>query len=382
MAAISDAEVDAILAAAATGSPQIKPERVVDVEFPLASEITTLPPVPPMPRGSCSQRALLNGPSPEKGSGQDRFRQMMSGQAVGKAFPTPPTQYPQLPVLTPQVTQLTSTAGYYPTPMNATDGRAASVNPSRSDSMPNDTSSNASTNKGAFRTTYSSILSSECQSRHFNPSFTEWEGSPGKFYAKVRIQDHTITDARAYRNTMEAKQALAKQAIDWIRANLPKDGLPTRAAHEASVKQAQLNRERADRVRSNEFYYYDTGARSTHGNGLANGPANGYGSGGAPRQAQQDAEAVADRKKSDRQGLLEQIRSLYGHARGPSDAVLADPAAARAFLEGFALGERLRESAVRAERRRSRSPPKSGGGDNRRSGRDYRDRSVAARPDY
>ncbi|KAK8113555.1 hypothetical protein PG984_014081 [Apiospora sp. TS-2023a] len=415
MADISDAEVDAILAAAAAlpadlphkpGSPQIKPERVPDVEFPLASDIA-MPPVPPMtslpppPRGSCSQRALLNGPSPEKGSGQDRFRQMMSGQAVGKAFPTPPTSYPQLPGLTPQGTQLTSIAGYYPTPMNATDGRAASVNPSfgkdpgtsRSDSMPNGTSSNASNNKGAFRTTYSSILSSECQSRHFNPSFTEWEGSPGKFYAKVRIQDHTITDARAYRNTMEAKQALAKQAIDWIRANLPKDGLPTRAAHEASAKQAQLNRQRADRVRSNEFYY-DTSARGSHGNGLANGLAKGYGSGGGngyshyspskdravPPRQQQDAEAVADRKKSDRQGLLEQIRSLYGHARGPSDAVLADPAAARAFLEGFALGERLRESAVRAERRRSRSP--KSGGDNRRSGRDYRDRSVAARPDY
>ncbi|KAK7936132.1 hypothetical protein PG985_001627 [Apiospora marii] len=434
MAAISDAQVDAILAAVATpadlpqrlsnpqASPQIKRERVADAGGSLGSNTTTLPPPPPppmspMPRRSCSQRALFNGPSPEKGSGQERFRQMMSGQAIAKTFTTPPATYPQLPGLKPQGTQLPTAADYYPTPMNGTDGRAVSVNPSsqlftaatgygkdsgtsRSESMPapqRDTStnngtssSNSSTNKGVFRTTYSSLLSSECQSRRFNPAFTEWEGSPGKFYAKVRIQDHTITDARAYRNAMEAKQALAKQAVQWIRDNLPKDEIPTRAAQEANLKQAQINRARADRVRSNESYY-DTGARSVHGNGngLANGLANGYGSGGGngyshyspskDRPSRPQGGAVADYKKSDRQNLLEQIRSLYGNGRGPSDAVLADPAAARAFLEGFALGDRLRESAARAERRRSRSP-KAGG--DRRPGRDYRERSAAARPDY
>lgn len=405
-----------------SASPQIKSERVPDVGIPLGSNHATLPPMPPvppmtplppMPR-SCSHRALLNGPSPEKGSGQERFRQMISGQAIGKTFTTPPATYPQLPGLKP-----TSSADYYPTPMNGTDGRAASVNPSsqfftaatgygkdpgasRSESMPapprdlntttnNGTSSSSSsgtTNKGVIRTTYSSILSSECQSRHFNPAFTEWEASPGKFYAKVRIQDHTITDARAYRSASDAKQSLAKQAIDWIRANLPKDGLPTRAAHEASLKQAQMNRERGDRVRFTDSYY-DTGSRSGNGNGLANGLANGYGSGGGngyshyspskDRAPRQQDEAVADRKKCNRLDLLECIRSLYGHGRGPSEAVLADPAAARAFLEGFALGDRLRESAVRAERRRSRSP-KAGG--DRRSGRDYRERSAVARPDY
>lgn len=407
---------------AIAASPQIKPERVPDADVALGSNHATLPPPPPppispMPRSSCSQRALFNGPSPQKGSGQERFRQLMSGQAIGKTFTTPPATYPKLPGYTPaQGGHLTTIADYYPTPMNGTDGRAVSVNPSsqvstaatgygkdsgtlRSESMPapqrdpatnnGTSSSNSATNKGVFRTTYSSLLSSECQSRRFNPAFTEWEGTPGKFYAKVRIQDHTITDARAYRSAMEAKQSLAKQAIQWIRANLPKDGLPTRASQEASLKQAQINRERAERVRSSEIYY-DTGARSGNGggNGLATGLANGYGSGGGngyshyspskDRASRPQGGAVADYKKNDRQNLLDQIRSLYGHGRGPSDAVLADPAAARAFLEGFALGDRLRESAARAERRRSRSP-KAGG--DRRSGRDYRERSAAARPD-
>ncbi|KAK8057999.1 hypothetical protein PG994_008447 [Apiospora phragmitis] len=434
MATTSDAQVDATTAAATaadlpqkptnpqgtledpTCSPQIKPERVPDAEITSASDRASLPPVPPvpfmgpMPKAS-SHRAIQNGPSPQKGSGQERFRQMISGQVVGKAFPpAPPTVYPQLPGLNPQGSQLPSAIAYCPRPMNAPNGRPASVNPplpsqfytaatgygkdnaiSRAGSVPApnkdagaNNGTNGSSNNAAFRTTYTAILSSECQSRRFNPQFTEWTRDGGKYYAKVQLLDHTICDGRAYKNTMEAKQALAKQAIAWVRANMPKDANPSRAAAVATQKQEQMNRERADRGQYNGFYY-DLG--TGNGNGLANGM--GYPGGGSvggshyrpsqDRASRQDGAVADDKKSDDRRELLERIRSLYGHVRGPSEAVLADPTASRAFLEGFALSDRLRESAVRAERRRSRSP--KGGGD-RGAGRGYRDRSAARRSNF
>ncbi|KAK8004631.1 hypothetical protein PG989_004350 [Apiospora arundinis] len=426
MATTSDPQADATIAAIAAAlpqrpnnpmvasedsaaSPQIKPEHVPDADSPAHDRATLAPmpsmlPVPPMSHPA-TYRSKLNGPSPQKGSGQDRFRQMMSGRPFP---PAPPTIYPQLPGLKPPgTTQLTPAADFYQNSTNGGDGRAASVNPSplfmvdtvgrrsgngssRAESQPapaynnagttvsnNDTNSNAN-NNAFFRTTQTSILSSECQSRRFNPQFTEWVGNDGFYYASVKLQDHCIADGRRYTSTNDAKQSLAKQAVQWIRANLPKDPIPTRAAAIAREKQAQLNRERADRDR-----HHGNGS----GNGSGNGLANGYGSGKSagyshysPGRARtpRNNEAVADhKKKSEAQELFERIRAFCGSARGPSEEVLADPAASRAFLEGFALGEKLRESAVRAERRRSRSPKT--GGDRNWGSRGYRERSAARR---
>ncbi|KAK6815707.1 hypothetical protein PG987_016473 [Apiospora arundinis] len=406
MATTSDPQADATIAAIAAAlpqrpnnpmvasedsaaSPQIKPEHVPDADSP-ARDRTTLAPMPPMlpvPPMShpATYRSKLNGPSPQKGSGQDRFRQMI----------------PRAPRNSPPA------ADFYQNSTNGGDGRAASVNPSplfmvdtvghrsgngssRAESQPapaynnagttvsnNDTNSNAN-NNAFFRTTQTSILSSECQSRRFNPQFTEWVGNDGFYYASVKLQDHCIADGRRYTSTNDAKQSLAKQAVQWIRANLPKDPIPTRAAAIAREKQAQLNRERADRDR-----HHGNGS----GNGSGNGLANNYGSGKSagyshysPGRARtpRNNEAVADhKKKSDAQEMIERIRAFCGSARGPSEEVLADPAASRAFLEGFALGEKLRESAVRAERRRSRSPKT--GGDRNWGSRGYRERSAARR---
>ncbi|KAK8034013.1 hypothetical protein PG993_009008 [Apiospora rasikravindrae] len=65
------------------GSPEIKPDPVPDTSTSSASDVAAPPPMP----HTSSHRALRNGPSPQKGSGQDRFRQMISGQAIGKALP-------------------------------------------------------------------------------------------------------------------------------------------------------------------------------------------------------------------------------------------------------------------------------------------------------
>ncbi|KAK8099818.1 hypothetical protein PG999_010192 [Apiospora kogelbergensis] len=427
--------------AAATSSPQIKPEHIPDVDNPTHDGATLppmptlptmlpVPPMPAMPHPTASQRAMPKGPSPQKGSGQERFRQMISGR--------PLTTYPQLPGLQPPGTaQLLPSTGYYQGPASGPNGhvapsRAASGNPSslfftdtsggagtsvegllvpsykritadklgmsRADSQPPSYQSASATNKNndgystadnnLFRTTHTSILSSECQSRRFNPQFTEWVGSNGKYYASVRLQNHTISDGRGYNNTMDAKQSLAKQAVDWIRANMRKEGAPTRAEVIAKEKQEMLNRERAGLERHNGGYGSSSSYGGTGGNGLANGGSGSNKAGYSHYSPGRDRAsrgggggangAVADHKKSEAHVLLAGIRSLYGHYRGPSEAVLADPVASRAYLQGFALGEKLRDSAVRAEGRRSRSP-KAGG--DPRSKRNYRERSATRRLD-
>ncbi|KAK7968029.1 uncharacterized protein PG986_002306 [Apiospora aurea] len=400
-----------------TGSPQIKPDPVPDTVTSSASDVAAPPPI----SHSSSRRALRDGPSPQKGSGQDRFRQMITGQAVGKALPLgPPTMYPQLPGLNAQGAQV---AAYYPglSLVKAADtSRTASVNPPRAESMPAPhrnaagvnlgvNNGNSGTNGGGgdsrgiiLKTTNSgrvvrhsdtATLSLECQARRFNPQFKEW-GKDGMYYAKVKLLDHIIHDGRAHETTTEAKQAVAKQAIAWIRAHMPKDATQSHTAAAAAI----VKQEQASRGQPSNGFYYDTGAGNGNTNGNGTGTGNGGSGGGfgashyspssrgrSYRPAAEGRAAAADHKKGsgdEHRELLERIRSLYGHARGPSEAVLGDPAAARGFLEGFALGDRLRESAGRAERRRSRSPKGARDDRDRRSGRDYyRERSAARRAD-
>ncbi|KAK8034014.1 hypothetical protein PG993_009009 [Apiospora rasikravindrae] len=235
---------------------------------------------------------------------------------------------------------------------------------------------------GRNQRTHTATLSLECQSRRFNPEFKEW-GNNGEYYAKVKLRDCTISDGRAYRTLNDAKQSVAEQAVAWIRTNMPKGVTPCRtAANATNLKQEQVSPEK-----SNSGLYHGIGVGNNNGNGGSGGGlgASHYSPGSRGRSSRPTAEgraAAADHKKGsgDRHELLERIRSLYGHSRGPSEAVLGDPIAARAFLEGFALGDQLRESAGRAERRRSRSPKGARGDRDRRSVRDhYRERSAARR---
>ncbi|KAK8065047.1 hypothetical protein PG997_011794 [Apiospora hydei] len=392
-----------------TGSPQIKLEPALDTVTSSASDVAAPSPM----SHSSSHRALRNGPSPQKGSGQDRFRQMITGQAVGKALPLgPPTMYPQLPGLNAQGAQV---AAYYPglglvkaadtgrtaSSMPAPPKNAAGVNLSVNNGNNGTNGSGGAgssifhniKNGGVASHTHTATLSLECQARRFNPQFKEW-GKDGMYYAKVKLLDHIIHDGRPHETTTEAKQAVAKQAIAWIRAHMPKDATQSRTAAAAAI----VKQEHASRGQSSNGFYYDTGAGNGNTNGNGTGTGNGGSGGGlgashyspssrgrSSRTAAEGRAAAADNKKGsgdDHRELLERIRSLYGHTRGPSEAVLGDPAAARAFLEGFALGDRLRESAGRAERQRSRSPKGARDDRDRRSGRDYyRERSAARRAD-
>lgn len=170
--------------------------------------------------------------------------------------------------------------------------------------------------------TWTSQLSAECQRRHFNPQFKEWSNADGTFQCSVELQGVTLSDSRTWRFPADAKQALARRAVDYIRQTPVHGGLSIRERERAQVIAEEKSKNQA---------------------------------------------IVAEQQEERR--LLDKIQKLYGMGAGPSESVMANPAASRAFLEGFALGSKLRDSS-RSQRRRSRSPIRNDRGRGRRGSRD------------
>lgn len=173
--------------------------------------------------------------------------------------------------------------------------------------------------------TWTSQLSAECQKRHFNPQFKEWINSDGTFQCSVELRGITLNDSRTWRSAVDAKQALARRAVEHIRKT-PVIGVSNRERERAQVKAEEKAR------------------------------------------SQTKSQTVAAEQEEERR-LLTKVQRLYGTGPGPSENILGNPVASRAFLEGFALGSKLRDS-VRNQRRRSRSPPHSDRGRDRRGSYD------------
>ncbi|KAI1871135.1 hypothetical protein JX265_006175 [Neoarthrinium moseri] len=154
---------------------------------------------------------------------------------------------------------------------------------------------------------YTALLSAECQRRRFNPQFNEWITMDGQFQCSVTLKGKIMHDMRKWNSPIEAKQALAKRAVDYVRTLPLPSGEPNKAAER--VEQAQ-----------NAIIQHVT-----------------------------HKEAEEEERR-----LLARVQALFGNSGGPSDSTLQDPVASRAFLEGFALGTKLRNSS--SGQRRSRSP--------------------------
>ncbi|KAK6078934.1 hypothetical protein SCUP515_04373 [Seiridium cupressi] len=177
---------------------------------------------------------------------------------------------------------------------------------------------------GVGTPTWTSILSAECQKRHFNPQFQEWVNYDGTYQCAVILNGITMNDSRCWDSAADAKQALSQRAVEYIRKTPVLGGLSHRAQEKANLKaEGKVNHRPDDKTKKQ-------GALS---------------------------------EQEEERRLLTRIQSLYGQIAGPSASTMANPAAAHAFLEGFALGSKLRESALNS-RRRSRSPLRSdrGGG--------------------
>ncbi|RYP03936.1 hypothetical protein DL764_004770 [Monosporascus ibericus] len=318
---------------------------------------------------------LSKGPSPEKGSGQDRFRQMMmnapgftstSGPlasyamapapAHGRAPPTSMTHYstgssvPSRPVSTavstayphaPGLSRLLSmptqvkTEGAKPDGSGNGTGRVANAGDDWRPSAPSSTA----------------ILSTECQKRRFNPQFTEWVTRDGRYMCSVNLNGITLHDSRTFGTALEAKQSLAKRAV----AEVKKFPCPDPAARAA---------EKAAKASAWEGSKNEVPQSGRYGGQVNSKPHDDRRShfaipqGTDPIRNHYTTDPYT--RRSEASHLVSRIQALYeGSGIGPSSFVLTDPLASRAFLEGFALGGRLHETANRPcqpEQIRPRSP--------------------------
>ncbi|RYP56278.1 hypothetical protein DL771_012065 [Monosporascus sp. 5C6A] len=318
-----------------------------------------------------ANRCLSKGPSPEKGSGQDRFRQMMmnapgfasaSGPLASYAMapapahgPVPPTSMnhystgylmPSRPVSTvnppapglsrllPMPTQV-KTEGAKPDGSGSGTGRAANAGEDWRPSAPSSTA----------------VLSTECQKRRFNPQFTEWVTRDGRYMCSVNLNGITLHDNRTFGTALEAKQSLAKRAVAEVK-KLP--------CPDPAVKAA----EKAAKVAAWESSKNEAPQSGRYGGQVKSEPRdNRYSHSAIPRGSDpMRGHYTTDpyTRRSEASHLVSRIQALCeGSGNGPSSFVLTDPLASRAFLEGFALGGKLHETANRPcqpEQIRPRSP--------------------------
>ncbi|KAK3902823.1 hypothetical protein C8A05DRAFT_33478 [Staphylotrichum tortipilum] len=71
------------------------------------------------------------------------------------------------------------------------------------------------------------LLSEECQRRSFNPVITTRETRSGLFIAYVVLADHTVSTDRTFPSAYEARQAVARKALEVVRAwPIPPPGPP------------------------------------------------------------------------------------------------------------------------------------------------------------
>jgi hypothetical protein len=388
---------------------------------------------------------MNSGPSPEKGSGQDRFRQMIQGPGSVYSLPTK-TKFPNpgnpfssgdiapSPVLgsgsyyskkapcvsaylrllisfkadpatyssfqkdmygesdpthrvavnpaiypfigmSSAMSSLVPQPPFFPMPQNGgyssssttASNNVGGVDTGRIDANRSGNSAGGSHNSGSRDNnspTWTSILSAECQRRRFNPQFTEWITSEGGYKTTVNLNGQVMHDSRVYSTACEAKQAMAKRAIDYVRTLKVPENSSIKATERAKTEQEIMNRGRGGR-RPTPF---KKGPEHPYSPAPITGPVPDSVKAKPEPRVHSIPEDVRAKREEDRR-LLEKIQSLYGHSAGPNEVILGDPLAARAFLEGFALGGKLRESsrAVGGGQRRSRSPA-----DRTRS---YRDRS-------
>ncbi|KAF2970003.1 hypothetical protein GQX73_g3575 [Xylaria multiplex] len=316
--------------------------------------------------------SLLRGPIPQKGSGQDRFRQILeqkesvrlttADQSNPFAVPTYTTQRlaatqpysPEHTAVDPPLFTLRAATSAFPssqgmdraiaTPSEIKPEMSLAVKAEPKDSSlfrPKPTagefhsqSDYRTVNVGTAAQNYplaTARLSAQCQLRHFNPKWHETSGPTG-FRCSVQLINKVIHGDHIYPSAYDAKQAVAEKALVYVRRLPCEDPAPRVAVKIRSGEQtdrftdrnrlgrAQVKKElsaNTDHAGLPGQYTYATPASA---NAACNWSAFGY---------------------NENRALLHRIQSLFGGA-GPSPAVLSDPLAAQAFLQGLAVGTSVR----------------------------------------
>ncbi|KAI0467132.1 hypothetical protein F4859DRAFT_277121 [Xylaria cf. heliscus] len=174
-------------------------------------------------------------------------------------------------------------------------------------------------------------LSAQCQLRHFNPKWHESSG-PGGFKCSVQLINKVVHGGHAYPTAYDAKQAVAEKALVYV-SQLPCEDPAEKVA--ARIRSAgktdrfnECNQPGRSQVKREPTTNADNG--SFHGQYANAAPA--------------DANAAAynwNAYNHEQRAILHRIHSVFGRA-GPSAAVLSDPLAAQAFLQGLAVGTSVR----------------------------------------
>ncbi|KAI1109748.1 hypothetical protein F5Y14DRAFT_391566 [Nemania sp. NC0429] len=174
-------------------------------------------------------------------------------------------------------------------------------------------------------------LSAQCQLRHFNPKWQETVGPKG-FKCSVQLRDKVIHGDHAYPTPNDAKQAVAEKALGFVR-RLPRYESAQKGTETVkSTERADTNgdRNRVGRAQAKAEPIAIAGLAGLHGQYAyaAPVPTNVNYNWGAYNTTEQAA-------------LLHRMQSIVGSV-GPSPAVLSDPLAAQAFLQGLAVGASVR----------------------------------------
>ncbi|KAJ0122631.1 hypothetical protein J7T55_003146 [Diaporthe amygdali] len=307
-------------------------------------------------------RPFAGGPIPAPGTPQDRFAAVLGrprysslpapllGMALNTTTPFPPPSHQQssafgMHLAAPGV----STPGALSTPQPIPSLAAPAVH--KPQVGPTGRSSNNGGGRGptlpepgAPVTTW---LSFECQRRHFNPEFKTREiftkdGRP-KYQCIVTVKDIVIDSNTLFNDPLDAKAHVADKALKYIRREWPRNGLP--ASYNSAPGAATVKNQVEDLGRRQEELRQML------------------------KQRQQTKSA----------------EPLQNSPPVSSGVDMTDPAQARAFVEGFKVGQLAaqREAAgggssppsIPPSRRRSRSPARRRSGSQGNADDSYRQRS-------
>jgi hypothetical protein len=218
-------------------------------------------------------------------------------------------------------------------------------------------------------------LSAECQLRHFNPKWHEISSAQG-FKCDVQLVNKVIQGEGFHKSVNDAKQAVAKKALAFVR-RLPREKAVCQLLEEAMAPG------QADRL--NKVGHRGPAKIKGESPLPVSRPASAFKEPYAYPVRTADNAAYNENPHdygNIQRNFMGRIQAVIGEAR-PSPAVLADPLAAQAFLQGLVLGTAVRPASppyrtyAEPQSRRSAIRP-----DDRYSFYDARERSPVsnARP--
>jgi hypothetical protein len=146
----------------------------------------------------------------------------------------------------------------------------------------------------------------------------------------VNVDGVTVYDTRAYDSADKAKQAVARRAVEHVRnkKEVP-PGPPNKACDRinAVANKTLLPGQRAQKPKLEDVMKPEKRVPEK------------------PMAGKSPKVRSANEFETDKQ-LVARVQAQFGHLAGPSDVIMNDPVASRAFLEGFAFGCKVRVSTL------------------------------------